>query len=172
MKVLITAPSLNENENVSGISTVVRQIIEHGGAEYSHFLAGKKDDAANTDSWITTQAMLPFKFLNALRTGKPGVVHINTALTNRAIWRDGALTISAAMLFPKKPIVISIHGGRYLLNDIKNKTLAGVADNMLNCARVVIVLSENEKTEILRRWKNLDVRVLPNAVPVFESGEP
>lgn len=171
MKVLITAPSLDENKNVSGISTVVRQIIEHGKAEYSHFLAGKKDGAANSDSWIATQAMLPFKFLNAIRTGKSDVVHFNTALTNRAICRDGALTALASAVFKRKPIIVSIHGGRYLLNDIENKTLASVTAQMLNRARVVIVLSENEKTEIKRRWKNLDVRVLPNAVPFFERGE-
>ncbi len=171
MKVLITAPSLNENENVSGISTVVRQIIEHGGAQYSHFLTGKKDSVTNGVSWIASQAVLPFKFLNAIRSSKSDVLHINTALTDRAIWRDGALTALAAAIYKKKPVVISIHGGRYLLRDFENKALAAVADQMLNRARVAIVLSENEKMEITRRWKNLDVRVLPNAVPFFDRGE-
>ncbi|MEJ7848466.1 MAG: glycosyltransferase family 4 protein [Pyrinomonadaceae bacterium] len=171
MKVLITAPSLDENENVSGISTVVRQIIEHGGIEYAHFLAGKKDGVTNGVSWFASQAVLPFKFLNAIRSEKPDVVHINTAMTDRAIWRDAALAALASAVFRSKPIIISIHGGRYLLNDFENKTLAAVAEQMLRRARVVIVLSENEKTEVLRRWKNLDVRILPNAVPVFERGE-
>lgn len=169
MKVLITAPSLNENENVSGISTVVRQIIEHGEVEYTHFLAGKKDGITTGVSWIASQSVLPFKFINAIRTGKPDIVHINTAMTDRAIWRDGALTALTSAVYKEKLIVTSVHGGRYLFDNFENKTLAAVAEQMLRRSQVVIVLSENEKAAILRRWENLDVRVLPNAVPSFES---
>ena len=43
MKIVITAPSLDEHKNVSGISTIVRQIIEHSPHEFSHFKAGRED---------------------------------------------------------------------------------------------------------------------------------
>lgn len=169
MKVLITAPSLNENENVSGISTVVRQIIAHSRFEYSHFLAGRKDNEKVGVSWFASQAGLPFKFFSASRSRKYDLVHINTALTDRAIWRDAALTAAAG--FAGKPIVISIHGGRYLVNDFENTILARVTEKMLNRARVVIVLSEQEKKEITRRWKNINARVLPNAIPFSDRLE-
>lgn len=169
MKVLITAPSLDEKENVSGISTVVRQIVEHSGFEYSHFLAGKKDGEKSGVAWLASQAGLPFKFFSAIRSGKSDVVHINTALTERAIWRDAALTAAAG--FAGRPVVLSIHGGRYLVDDFESKTVARIAEKMLRRARVVIVLSEDEKREISRRWKDLDVRVLPNAVSFPDRSE-
>lgn len=169
MKVLITAPSLNENENVSGISTVVRQIIEHGRSEFTHFLAGKRDGEKSGISWIASQALLPIRFLSAIRKDDPDIVHINTALTSRAVWRDAVLTAAAA--FAGKPVVIAIHGGRYLLSDFDSRILAGIAKGMVHRARVVLVLSEKEKDEIERRWKDIDVRILPNAVPFFDIVE-
>lgn len=169
MRILVTAPSLNESENVSGISTVVRQIVAHSSLEYRHFLAGRKDGERSGAAWLASQAALPFKFYNTIRSEKPDLVHIHTALTNRAIWRDSALAASAGSF--GKPVVISIHGGRFLINDFESKSLARKTEKMLHRARLVIVLSENEKKEILRRWKNLDVRVLPNAIPFSDRWE-
>ena len=43
IKVLITAPSLDENENVSGVSTMIKGIIKYGNGNFVHFTAGRKD---------------------------------------------------------------------------------------------------------------------------------
>lgn len=44
MNIIITSPSLNPNENVSGISSVAQFIISNnGGQRYLHFEIGKKD---------------------------------------------------------------------------------------------------------------------------------
>ena len=51
MKILITAPSLDENENVSGISTLVRNIIKYDRNEFFHFEAGRKDGEATGEGW-------------------------------------------------------------------------------------------------------------------------
>lgn len=43
MNIIITAPSLNPNENVSGISSVAQFIISNnGGQRYLHFELGKR----------------------------------------------------------------------------------------------------------------------------------
>lgn len=164
MRVLITAPSLDENRNVSGISTVVRQILEYGRFQYIHFQAGREDAERTGLRWMTRQLALPLSFARAIGRDVPDVVHINTALTERSIWRDAILAKTAAIR--GCPIVLSLHGGRYLLEEIKKPFLARAANALLRAARSVIVLSENERQLVERRWQGLDIRVVPNAVPV------
>ncbi len=164
MKIVITAPSLDERRNVSGISTVVRQIIEHNGHEFIHFQAGRQDGERSGPAWLVKQLLLPFRFRRVTEIENADVVHINTALTDRSIWRDAALARMS-----RKPIVLSIHGGKYLLEDIANPRLARTTERLLRAAKTVVVLSEAEKEHIARRWKGIDIRVLPNAVATRDS---
>lgn len=170
MNVLITAPSLDEKRNVSGISTAVRQVIEHSPHAFSHFKAGREDGEASGPVWLLRQATLPIRFLLRVLREKPDIVHINTALTARSIWRDAALSRAAKLA--GRPIVTSLHGGKYLVNDFDSKRLELAAESMLRAAKVVVVLSETEKQAVEGRWKGLDIRVLPNAVPVREEAVP
>ena len=167
MKILITAPSLDESQNVSGISTIVRQIIEHSTFDYSHFAAGRKDGEKANAFWLLKQAVMPLQFFSVCSAHKPGAVHINTALTDLSIWRDAALTLAAKMAGCK--VVLSIHGGKYLWNDFANSRIERVTRKMLQRASVVVVYSELEKEAVLKRWSNLGpdlkVEVLPNAIP-------
>jgi glycosyltransferase involved in cell wall biosynthesis len=68
--------------------------------------------------------------------------------------------------------VLAIHGGRYLIEEFRSPAVRVLATGMLRRAKVVLVLSELEKTEVDRRWPGLDVRVLPNAVPRIEIERP
>lgn len=53
MNILITAPSLNPNENVSGVSTMVNNIISHNKSHtYFHYLLGKSDRKQNKIKWL------------------------------------------------------------------------------------------------------------------------
>ncbi len=163
MKILITAPSLDESQNVSGISTIVRQIIEHSGFDYAHFTAGRRDGEKANAAWLVKQAVMPVRFFWRCVTEKPDVVHINTALTDLSIWRDAALTAAAKMARCK--VVLSIHGGKYLMNPFVSARLKNATEKMLRRANAVVVYSELEKAEVLKRWPGLDVKVLPNAIP-------
>ena len=160
MKVLITAPSLDQNDNVSGISTMIAGIIENTGCEFVHFTAGRKDGGKFDLNWLIRQLKLPFLFRAAIARSKPDVVHINTAFEPRAIIRDLALAKSVG----KRPIVLHIHGGRFVMQDFENSTLASVADKLLRAASRIIVLSDIERDSILKRTPGLDISVLPNAV--------
>jgi len=162
MKIVITAPSLDEHKNVSGISTVVRQIIENSGHEFVHFRAGRIDGERSGIGWIAKQATLPLRFAASARNAD--VVHINTALTDRAILRDATL-----VRMTQKPIVLSVHGGRFLLEEIENKRVTRAATSLLRAAKIVLVLSENERWHLERRWKGLDIRVLANAIPIRDQ---
>ncbi len=163
MKILITAPDLDESRNVSGISTIVRQIIEHGSDEYSHFIAGRQDGEKTGPKWLAKQALLPFKFAKQLRAFGPDIVHINTALTDLSIYRDSAL-VAVARLMGKR-VTIAIHGGKYLIEDIENAVLKTVTSKMLNAADSIIVYSEYERGLINKKWQKLNIFTLPNAIP-------
>lgn len=166
MKILITAPSLDESQNVSGISTIVRQIIGHSRLAYRHFTAGRKDGEKAGAFWLIKQAALPLRFYLRIIREKPDAVHINTALTGLSIWRDAALMRAAKLA--GRPAVLSIHGGKFLMNPFTGARLERVTEKMLRRAKVVVVYSDYEKEAVLKRWKDLDVRVLPNAIPFAE----
>jgi glycosyltransferase involved in cell wall biosynthesis len=163
MKIVITAPSLDEHRNVSGISTIVRQIIEHSGFQYVHFTAGREDGEKAGPLWLLKQAALPIRFFSRILSEKADVVHINTALTDLSIWRDAALVRAAKLA--DRPIVLAIHGGKFLMNDFESPRLETVTEHMLRRAKAIAVYSEFEKSEVERRWSGLNIKVLPNAIP-------
>jgi len=169
MKIVITAPSLDETKNVSGISTIVRQIIEYSPHQFSHFQAGRTDAQSAGMAWLAKQVLLPMKFLAKILAERPDIVHINTALTDLSIWRDTAL-IKAAKL-ARRPIVLSVHGGKYLVNDFDGSKAAVAAQSLLRAATFIVVYSDLEKASLERRWKHLPLRVLPNAVPLRDGGQ-
>ena len=167
MKILITAPSLEINENVSGISSVVRQIVERSRFELYHFQAGRKDGEKANVSWILNQILSVARFYRTIVGKKIDIVHINTALNPLSIVRDAAFVKMARLA--KRPILLHLHGGKFLAQDFENDLLARMAAKMLNSANVVVVLSELEKKIIEKRGKNLNVRVLENAVSLNKS---
>jgi glycosyltransferase involved in cell wall biosynthesis len=163
MKILITAPSLETSRNVSGISSVVSRIIERGSAEYHHFAAGRRDGEKIGASWFFRQILAPFRFRREIRDKKIDVVHINTALAPLSIMRDAALARAA-----NRPLLLHLHGGKFFTQEFSSTFLKRLTGKMLREAKVVVVLSEIEKEFIETRWRNLDVRVLENAVALDE----
>lgn len=166
MKVLITAPSLDENKNVSGISTLVRQIIKYGAAQFTHFEVGRRDGESIGANWMLQQILLTPRFFNQIRREKIDLVHVNTALVPLSIVRDFALVMAARMV--KRPVLLHLHGGRFLMEDFENKILARMTEKMFRSARKILVLSDHEKESLERRWKTLEIEVLPNAVAIDE----
>lgn len=162
LKVLITAPSLDERENVSGISTLVREIIGNAECDFSHFVAGRKDGEKANASWLVRQLALPIEFLKRLKREKPDLVHINTAFVPLSIMRDAALTFASR--FAGVPVLLHPNGGRFLIEDFDNKFLEAVTEKMLRSASRVLVLSDFEKQNLTRRWTDLDIDILPNAI--------
>ncbi|HLM00964.1 MAG TPA: glycosyltransferase family 4 protein [Pyrinomonadaceae bacterium] len=164
-KVLLTAPSLDEKQNVSGISTVARQIIERGTFEYRHFEAGRRDGERARIGWIRKQIVSVRRFRRAVRDAD--VVHLNTNFNPLAIVRDAVYAATARAA--KIPLVVHVHGGRYLAEEFQSGWLKKIAEKMLRAGDAVVVLSEQEKKIIENRWRNLNVRVLENAVAVDEA---
>ncbi|MDQ3747590.1 MAG: glycosyltransferase family 4 protein [Acidobacteriota bacterium] len=166
MRILITAPSLDENKNVSGISTLVREIIKHSNAEFYHFQAGRQDDDKIDIGWILQQILLTPRFFWTIYREKIDLVHINTALVPLSIVRDAVLTFTARLA--NRPVLLHPNGGRFLMEDITSRPLAWTTEKMFRSAGKVLVLSEHERQSITNRWQNLDVRILPNAIATDE----
>ncbi|MBK6749474.1 MAG: glycosyltransferase family 4 protein [Pyrinomonadaceae bacterium] len=162
MKVLITAPSLDETRNVSGISTVARQIIQYSSGEFDHFEAGRKDGSENKLLWLARQLVLPLRFLQRIRSSSPDVVHINTAMTVLAVCRDAVLVRCAR--FTGTPVILSVHGGENLRERFNSSHIEKMAGRMLGRAERVLVLSDDERTLLRERWPAIDLDVLPNAI--------
>jgi glycosyltransferase involved in cell wall biosynthesis len=167
MKVLITSPSLDENENVSGISTMVSAIMKHVACEFVLFKAGRKDGEVFDLAWLVKQVKLPFLFRAAIMRSRPDLIHINTAFEPRSIIRDLVLVKSAG----RRPVVLHLHGGRFLVEDFSSGVLASMAGKLLRAAHLVIVLSDAEAEIILKRTPHLKVSVLPNAVATGDFPE-
>lgn len=165
VKVLLTAPSLDEKQNVSGISTVARQIIERGTFDYRHFEAGRRDGERAGANWIWKQIVSVARFRRALSDAC--IAHINTNFNPLAVVRDAVYAWAARSA--KIPFVMHVHGGRYLAEEFTSGWLKKIAEKMLRAANVVIVLSELEKKIVENRWQNLNVRVLENAVAIDEA---
>lgn len=168
MKILITAPSLDETKNVSGISTVVRQIVERGNFDYTHFSAGRRDGERQNAAWIFRQINLPQKFRKEINAKKFDIAHINTAFNPLSIVRDFALVRAANC-----PIFLHIHGGKFLAREFENALIKKTAEKMLRSSDIIVVLSELEKQIIGNLWQGLNVKVLENAVAVedFSSAQ-
>jgi glycosyltransferase involved in cell wall biosynthesis len=164
MKVLITSPSLDDHENVSGISTMISNIIENADCEFVHFEAGRKDGEESGFTWFFTQLKLRFVFREAISRAKPDVIHINTAFEPRAMVRDLVLAKSAG----KVPVILHVHGGRFLIDEYPSSTLERTAEKLLRAASQVIVLSDAEADVINKRTPGLNITVLPNAVPTSD----
>jgi glycosyltransferase involved in cell wall biosynthesis len=167
MRVLITAPNLDERINVSGISTVVRQIIERGKADYIHFEAGRRDGEPADVRWILRQADSVRQFWSELKRKQIDLVHLNTNYNPLSVYRDAvyAATARAAGV----PVLLHLHGGRFLAEEFKNPFLSRIAEKTARSAAAVLVLSELEKETIEKRWRGLETRVLENTVAIEEA---
>jgi glycosyltransferase involved in cell wall biosynthesis len=139
---------------------MVSNIIEDGGVEFSHFTAGRKDGDKFDLTWVVTQLKQPILFRQAIARARPDVIHINTSFEPRSIVRDLVLAKAAG----KRPVIVHIHGGRFVMEDLPAGGLGIAADSLLRSAARVVVLSDLERDRILERVPGLKVDVLPNAV--------
>ncbi len=162
MRVLITSPSFAQTDNVSGISTLTASIVKHCDADFVPFTAGRRDDQSFGIGWLARQVTLPMRFLKTIKAAKPDVVHINTALETRAIWRD--LVLAKCAGYRKKPVVLHIHGGRFMTHETHSPMQRFAIRKMLSSATEVIVLSDDEKISLADKFSAGSINVLPNAI--------
>lgn len=161
-RILITSPSLNPHENVSGIATLVRNIIKNSRFKISHFLVGSKDNQSKNSMWLFSQLYTFIKFTGLCVSKRFEVLHINTSMERLSILRD-FIIVSIARVFGKK-VLFHVHGGYYLMHRPQGRLLSFCMKKLFKYANIIVVLSERERGLLTQRFGELNFNVLPNAV--------
>lgn len=143
MRVLISAPNLTTTVNVSGVATVVSELVEalRGKVDYRHVHLGSPQNGGRL--WRQTVALgnaLQAAFQVA--TTRSEVFHSNTALMSRSILRD--LPVVAIAKLTGKSVVLHFHGGTFLETKATGLVGAGLKAH-LRLADVAVFLSETER---------------------------
>ncbi len=142
--VLISAPSLNADINVSGISSVVLELMKilRDDVNFEHLLVGSPQNGrflvrSISSLWNNMRAMTTLMF------SLQAVFHSNTALEMKSILRDCVFSAIAKM--SGKRVLLHIHGGRYLVSSSRG-FLKLALYRLMHLADVVVFLSETERT--------------------------
>ena len=169
MKIIITSPSLDPAQNVSGMSAITRLIIDNNTChKYQHFELGKRDDESRNMPWLARTALAYAKWARILFTTKQTFIHFNLAQDRRALVRDTPL-ILASRLF-RMPMLVHIHGGELLMRETIPLWLKWLLTLALSGGHPTIVLSSLERDALGRKGKVGRVFILPNCVNVEEAG--
>lgn len=168
MNIIITAPSLNPNENVSGISSVAQFIISNNGEQrYLHFELGKKDKERG--GWHRVPALMRKygEWKRMLAEHPDAIIHYNFPLSKASLLRDPWFMRYAWKQGRK--MVVHVHGGLFL-------TAPHIPSYLLRIMRWVfgqnvpfIVLSDMEKDILKKRFGAKRVAVLPNCVDLSDA---
>jgi glycosyltransferase involved in cell wall biosynthesis len=167
MRVIITSPSLNPKDNVSGMSAVTRFITANNrSCQYIHFTLGKKDGEARDYRWLGRTLTSYIQWIRVLFTERRAIVHFNLALDRRSLVRDSPLIVVARWF--RRRVVIHIHGGELFASQTMPPWLKRITAIALGNGPV-IVLSDTEQEILRARFPKAGLVVLPNCV---ELGEP
>lgn len=169
MKVIITSPSLNPEENVSGISSVTQFIISNNkDVEYVHFEVGKRDaESGGTLNRLRRIWHNRLGWKRLLHLHPDAVIHYNMPLMGAAVIRDYLLLQVAHKL--GNPIVLHVHGGNYMKNRQRPWLIQRLIETVLSWAKHVIVLSDEEKHIVEEDFNVDNVHSLPNCIDLTEA---
>ena len=180
--IIITAPSLDPTQNVSGVSTVVQFIIENNKErEYQHFQIGKTDKESGgvlqrllriwkcygewrlTLTGTGTITKIATKTKHHSVTTKT-IIHYSFPLSAPSILRDPWFMHYALKRGYK--MVVHVHGGLFLTAPKIPFLLERILKWVFSWDVPFIVLSEGEKEILQTRFGAKRVEVLPNCPSV------
>lgn len=170
LKVLILSPSLKAENNISGISSITRMLVERNAlVDYIHFEVGKRDGQKRNLKWVLYLLMLPIRFWKRISCSTINWVHFNIGFEPFSLVRDFPLFL----ITRKKgvPVLLHVHGGRFVLNVPQNHVLKWIVRYFLKRSERIIVLSEIEKEALVKGYQIDEgkMTVLPNAVELPHS---
>jgi len=168
-RILITSPSLQIRDNVSGISSLVADIIKHSRLNFSHLRLGSKDRSRKNLIWVAIQLRIYANIVFISLFKRYDCVHLNMSMEKLSILRDSVILITVKKIFRKK-VVLHIHGGYYLMHKCGNRLINLLLVNDFTNAEAIIVLSDIEKRRLSESYGNHPFHVLPNAVDTGAFG--
>lgn len=168
MQVIITSPSLDPAQNVSGISSVTQFIIgnncEH---EYIHFELGRKDNEASGWQRIPAIYRRLKDWKRTLKQHPEAIIHYNFPLSTPSILRDPLFMFIARQ--KKRRMAIHVHGGVFLASTSTPWVLERIMKWVFTGNEPIIVLSDKEKESLGNRFHCKKVIVLPNCIDLSEA---
>lgn len=168
MDIIIVSPSLNPNENVSGISSVVQFIISSNPeCHYLHFELGKKDRERGGWRRIPALAGRYREWKKMLESHPDAIIHYNLPLSKPSLLRDPWFIRYA--LRQKRKIVIHVHGGLFLTAPCIPGSLKRIMRWVFHQDVPFIALSDMEKDILQKRFGAKSVIVLPNCVDLTDA---
>lgn len=163
MDVIIVAPSLKTKNNVSGISSVARFIIEtNKNLRYLHFQQGRQDNEGKGLKRFTRVWESYKGWKQLLATNSNAIIHYNYPLDAPSIVRD-FFFIRYAYKHNRK-MVIHLHGGLYLFKENKPWLIDFLLKKVFGYDVPLIVLSDKEKEHICKVYERNHVYSLPNCI--------
>lgn len=162
--VIITAPSLDPTQNVSGVSSVVQFIIDNNKeCEYSHFELGKKDKEKRGIGNVTRILRCYKKWKGIVNGNRDAIVHYSFPLSAPSILRDPWFMRYALKKGMK--MTVHLHGGVFLTAPKIPFLLMKILKWVFSWDVPFIVLSDSEKEILQNRFGARNVHVLPNCPP-------
>lgn len=167
-EIIITSPSLNPKENVSGISSVTKFIIDNNPkVQYLHFELGKKDKEKG--GWHRIGALIGrYRDWKKMHAEHPdAVIHYNFPLSKPSILRDPWF-IRYAIRHHRK-MVVHVHGGLFLTAPKIPFYLKRIMRWVFGQELPFIVLSDMERDILVERFGAKEVYSLPNCVDLKDA---
>ena len=168
MEIIITAPSLDPAQNVSGVSSVTKFIIDNNPAcRYHHFEIGKKDAESGGLRRIA-RLVKSFRTWKKMLGEKPNaIIHYNFPLSTKSVFRDSFFIWEAYR--QGKKMAIHIHGGVFLTATRIPYVQRKILERIFSLDTPFIVLSETEKKTVEERFRARHVEVLPNCIDLTDA---
>lgn len=167
MQVLITSPSLNAAQNVSGMAAVASFIAKHNAAcSYEHFTLGKADNVSRNAAWAGGLLFSYLKWIYVISTRTRSMIHFNLAFDRNGLIRDTPLIVMARLLCRR--IILHVHGGEFLTGCNISRWLRFFARAAL-AKGPVIVLSDAERATLRKVVPTATIFVLSNCIDVDEA---
>lgn len=170
MKIIITSPSLDPSQNVSGISSVTQFIIKNNlRANYIHFELGRKDNEAGGILRVIAIGKALLHWNKLLSQYPEAVVHYNFPLSMASILRDPLFIFIAWIR--RHGMVIHLHGGNFLTAKYIPRCLKLLLKKIFSLPVPFIVLSNLERNIIQEKFdcKDKNVFVLPNCIDLKDA---
>lgn len=170
MQAIITSPSLDPAQNVSGVSSVTQFIINNNDAvEYVHFELGRKDKEKG--GWRRIPAIVGKlkEWLRVLKQYPGAIIHYNFPLSAPSILRDPLFMLAARRM--KRKMVIHVHGGVFLTSTSTPWLLERIMRWVFQGEEPIIVLSDSEKNALQSRFRCSSIVVLPNCIDLTEASK-
>ena len=168
MDIIITSPSLNPNENVSGISSVTQFIISNNRKQnYLHFELGKKDLDKGGLHRIPALIKKYREWKKKLALHPDAIIHYNFPLSKPSLLRDPWFMRYAWKKGRK--MLVHVHGGLFLTTPHIPGYLLRIMKWVFGQDLPFIVLSDMEKDILTQRFGAKNVVSLPNCVDLSDA---